>query len=154
MALKRRSQIVWYREIPCTTKRLSREKEKKRCWRQALSFLSDNPRHYTPPSLYMVLYIRRELERCTRLQPYWKKSLFRTTWHKDPFSIALFKSAAASARVFVCLYVCSFAIFLDRHPMAVSWFHPGQRVTFGEAISHLFFLYFFFVRKISWKIIC
>ena len=81
VALKRRSQIVWYREIPCTTKRLSREKEKKRCWRQALSFLSDNPRHYTPPSLYTqyYIYIRRELERCTRLQPYWKKSLFRTT---------------------------------------------------------------------------
>ena len=40
---------------------------------------------------------------------------------------------------------------LDRHPMAVSWFHPGHLFTFCEAISHLFF-YFFFVRKISWKI--
>ena len=101
-------------------------RKKKRCWRQALSFLSDNPRHYTPPSLYMVLlYIRRELERCTRLQPYWKKSLFRTTWHKDPFSIALFKSAAASARVYVCLYVCSFAIFfINKVTLAhfICWF--------------------------------
>ena len=35
-------EIVWYREIPCSTKRRC----KKRCWRQALSFLSDNPRHH------------------------------------------------------------------------------------------------------------
>ena len=41
--------------------------------------------------------------------------------------------------------------FLDRHPMAVSWFHPGQRMTFREAISHLFVLCKIFVRKISWK---
>ena len=32
-----------------------------------------------------------------------------------------------------------FLLFLDRHPMAVSWFHPGRFVAFfGEAIS-LFF---------------
>ena len=36
------TEIVWYREIPCSTKRRC----KKRCWRQALSFLSDNPRHH------------------------------------------------------------------------------------------------------------
>ena len=47
--------------------------------------------------------------------------------------------------------------FLDRHPMAVSWFHPGHLFTFCEAISHLFFLpkilsgkfHEKFVRKIS-----
>ena len=82
---------------------------------------------HTTITIYMVLlYIRRELERCTRLQPYWKKSLFRTTWHKDPFSIALFKSAAcASARVYVCLYVCSFAIFfINKVTLAhfICWF--------------------------------
>ena len=76
--------------------------------------------------IHGTIYIRRELERCTRLQPYWKKSLFRTTWHKDPFSIALFKSAAAaSARVYVCLYVCSFAIFfINKVTLAhfICWF--------------------------------
>ena len=34
-------------------------------------------------------------------------------------------------------------LFLDRHPMAVSWFHPSKRMTFREAISPLFFLFFF-----------
>ena len=35
--------------------------------------------------------------------------------------------------------------FLDRHPMAVSRFHPGRFATvFGEAITLLFLLFFKF----------
>ena len=38
---------------------------------------------------------------------------------------------------------CIIVHLLDRHPMAVSWFHPGHLFTFCEAISHLFFYFFF-----------
>ena len=37
----------------------------------------------------------------------------------------------------------SIRFILDRHPMAVSWFHLGAGVTFCEAISLSFFFIFF-----------
>ena len=46
-------------------------------------------------------------------------------------------------------YKCKIKSFLDRHPMAISWFHPGRFVTFCESIKRpllFFFLFLFFFK--------